>query len=382
MGSVLQITTQAWRAFLFAITLYIVGMSKNRWFALGAGVVLILIVGFFLAQGVFRTPKTAPDGRIPFGFFDASDSFADSLTAKNQLAAVGSVSARKVPPESLTAAKDNLGDALVNIICAAKNGGVRSISGSGVLISRDGVVITNSHIAQLFLLSDYPTKGNVVCVVRTGSPARTAYYAELAYLSASWMETHPDSLVATNPKGSGENDFALLQVTRSATDAPLPEAFPFVSLATGAPALQESVAIGSYGAESLTSEQIRTALIPTLVLGVVQDVYTFERTTVDLLSLGGSAAAQHGSSGGGIVNEKGSLVAVITTSSTAGTFASRDLRAITADHIRRSFSKDIGVELDAYLETHTRTAIVSAFAQKQEILRAALTTTLALSTAR
>ena len=357
-------------------------MSKNRWFALGAGAVLVLIVGFFLARGVLQTPKTAPDGRIPFGFFDASGSFADSLTAKNQLAAVGSVVVRQVPPESLTAAKDNLGDALVNIICASKNGGVRSISGSGVVISESGLIATNSHIAQLFLLSDYPTKGNVVCVVRTGSPARTAYYAELAYLSTSWMETHPASLVATNPKGTGQDDFALLQVTRSATDAQLPETFPFVPLAAEEPSLRESVAIGSYGAQSLTSDQIRNALNPTLVLGSIKDVYTFEKTTADLLSLGGSAAAQHGSSGGGIVNAHGELVGVITTSSTEGSLAARDLRAITAGHIRRSFYKDTRTELDEYLGAHTKETLVSAFAQKFEALRGALTNTLALSTPR
>ena len=359
-------------------------MSKNllAW----AGLILVGAVVTYLAfyTNLFQKPGAAPDGDIPYGFFEGSASFANSLTSKGQLAAVGSIVARQtVPPENLAAAKENLGAALVNIICASKSAGVPSISGSGVVIGRDGLIITNSHIAQLFLLSDYPTKSNVVCVIRAGSPARTSYYAELVYLSTPWLDTHSTSLVLQNPKGSGQDDFALLQITRSATAEPLPDAFAFVPLATnGEPSLKEAVAIGSYGAQTLTAEQIRNALTPTLVLGSVQDVYTFEKTSVDLLSLGGSDAAQHGSSGGGVVDAKGNLIAVITTSSTEGSLASRDLRAITADHIRRSFAKDMGVSLDAYLADHTRLTLVSDFAQRNAELRSLLTGVLALNTRR
>ena len=304
-------------------------MSKNALTWAGAVLVVAVITGLALYTPLFQKPGTALERDIPFGYFDGSPSFADSLTSKGQLAGAGNaVPLRQKPPESLTAAKESLGDSLVNIICASKNGGVRSISGSGVVISKDGLIATNSHIAQLFLLSDYPTRNNVVCVIRTGSPARTAYYAELAYLSPSWMEKHPTSLVASNPKGPGQDDFALLQITKSATSAALPTEFSFVPLAVKGASLKEQVAIGSYGAQSLTSDQIRTSLTPTLVLGSVQDVFTFERTTVDLLSLGGSAAAQHGSSGGGVVNTQGELVAVITTSSTQGAPETRDLRAM------------------------------------------------------
>ena len=67
----------------------------------------------------------------------------------------------------------NLRKALVNIICTVSAGTVlRSISGSGVIISSKGVVLTNAHIGQYFLLSDYPSKGNTFCVIRTGSPAK------------------------------------------------------------------------------------------------------------------------------------------------------------------------------------------------------------------
>lgn len=361
-------------ASLFAIMLYIVGMSKNLLAWSGLLVVATLVACLALYTNLFDKPGSAPEGDIHYGFFDGSDSFASSLTAKSQLAAVGSLTSRHAaPPESLSGAKDNLSDAIVNIICASKNGGVKSISGSGVVIDPDGVIITNAHIAQLFLLEDHPSEGNVVCVVRTGAPARTAYFAELIYISKPWVEANSTSLVVANPRGNGKNDIALLSITRSATGAPLPAEFAYVPFGEKAPKVGDAIAIGAYGAQSLTTAQIKNSLMPTLVLGSVRDVYTFGGNTVDLISLGGSDAAQHGSSGGGIVDAQGDMVALITTSTTVGAPSERDLRAVTAGHVRESFEEDMGLDLDEYLATYRSENLVTSIAERNEALRLTLT---------
>lgn len=353
---------------------YIVGMSKNLLAWAGLLVVAAVIVYLALYTNLFNKPSAAPDGPVPYGFFDGSPSFANALTAKSQLAAVGSLTSRhQAPPESLSGAKDNLSDALVNIICASKNGGVKSVSGSGVVISKNGVIITNAHIAQLFLLENHPSKGNVVCVVRTGAPARTAYFAELIYISKPWVEANSTSLVVANPRGNGKNDIALLAITRSATGAALPAEFAHVPFGTNAPKIGNAIAIGSYGAQSLTTAQIKDSLMPTLVLGSVRDEYTFGGNTVDLLSLGGSEAAQHGSSGGGVVDARGEMVALITTSSTTGAPSERDLRAVTAGHVRESFEKDMGITLDEYLASYRSADLLAEIAARNEKLRTTLT---------
>ena len=41
--------------------------------------------------------------------------------------------------------------AIVNILCTTKNGALSPISGTGVVISPNGVVLTNAHVGQLFL---------------------------------------------------------------------------------------------------------------------------------------------------------------------------------------------------------------------------------------
>lgn len=364
-------------------------MSKDTWIAIGAGVALLLLIVLFGTIDPFTKPTAAPESAIPLGSFDGSGAFADSLTNQAALlaspaAATGATSSKATAATTVTKKEDasippglalalgGLRDSLVNIVCATKDGSVRSISGSGVIVSADGLILTNTHIAQLFLLKDYPSKGNVVCVVRTGNPARTAYFAEVAYVSGPWITKNPRTLVMQNPTGNGENDFALLSITESATATALPTTFPHVSLASGEPYDGEAVAIGSYGAQTLTVAQIKSSLYPTLVFGTVKDRFTFEQNTVDVLSLGGSAVAQHGSSGGGVVNQKGELIALITTSSTEGALLERDLHAITVGHIRRSFSDDTGKTFDAFLASATPFKLVELFKSDAKTLTTTL----------
>ena len=93
------------------------------------------------------------------------------------------------------------------------------------------------------------------------------------------------------------------------------------------------VVIASYGAQFLEQSQVQSALFPTVVFGSVKDIFTFATNTIDVLALGGSAAAQEGSSGGGVSDAAGKLVGTITTSTTKGTTDTRSLSAITASYI-------------------------------------------------
>lgn len=239
-----------------------------------------------------------------------------------------------------------LRSALVNIICYAPAGsGLRSSSGSGVFIDPKGIILTNAHVAQHFLLADR----GVSCVIRSGSPAVDSYEAALLYISPAWLAANPTVLTKAMANGTGEYDFALLAVTKSLTSAPLPKTFPFIPLSRTQYPPGTPVVIASYGAQFLVSSQIQSSLFPTIVFGLVKDIFTFATSSIDVLSLGGSAAAQEGSSGGGVAEPSGTLAGTITTSTVTGTTDTRTLSAITASYVRDEYARETGRSLDALL---------------------------------
>lgn len=271
-------------------------------------------------------------------------------------------------PIGLDAAATLLREALVNIICYVPQGSTfHSISGSGVFIDPKGIILTNAHIAQYFLYKDR----EVSCSIRTGSPATSAYSAEPIFISPAWVNENADILTKTNPVGTGEHDYALLAVTKPTAYNSLPETFPFVSLASVPPTASTPVVIGSYGAQFLGANQIQSSLFPTIVFGSIKNVFTFKTKTIDVLELGGSAAAQQGSSGGGVVDASGELVGTIAISTIEGVTADRTLDAISASYVRAQYASETGEALDLLLARAPLASIIK-FLPLASVLEATL----------
>jgi len=275
----------------------------------------------------------------------------------------------------LEASAASLNKALVNILCTAPaRSGLHSISASGVLVSPKGMILTNAHVAQYFLLADR----GVSCEIRTGSPAVTTYKAKLAFISPYWIRDNAQVITESAPVGTGERDFAILAVTELTQDSNSQvstHAFPFVPIATSPSALKTPVAIASYGAQYLDNSQIKSALYPTVVLGAIKDIFTFGTNTPDVLTFGGSVAAQEGSSGGGVIDARGSLIGTITTSITTGALENRSVSAITASYIRAEYLKESGRTINA-LFSESNEAAIADFAQLLPTLEAVITSKL------
>jgi S1-C subfamily serine protease len=244
-------------------------------------------------------------------------------------------------------------EALVNILCTTKTSGlINPITGSGIIIDKRGVILTNAHIAQYYLLENYSTEDFLTCAIRTGSPAVNTYKAELLFISSSWINDNYQKIVQSNPTGTGENDFALLLITEmTKPGTSLPNVFPFISPETREQEPQpiDSVVVAGYPAGFLGGTSIQKELYAVSTVTQVGEVFTFKESTVDLFSIGGNIAAQKGSSGGGIVSLSGRLLGIVVTATDALQTDDRDLRAITLSHINRSLKEEVGSDLNGYL---------------------------------
>ncbi len=336
-----------------------------------------------LAQVSRETPAgQASSSAVAFGRAATSTRTAGMLTAatssparprgsKTSTAAVSNKKASSpaaVSAANFANASARLRAALVNIMCyAPASSSLHSISGSGVIIDPKGIILTNAHVAQYFLLANQ----GVSCVIRAGTPATDRYDATIEYLSPAWIVENAGVLTEHMPTGTGEHDYALLAITGTTTGAPLPARFPAISLALAPPQAGADVVIASYGAQFLNPVEIQDALSPTVVYGSIKGIFTFATSSVDVLSLGGSAAAQEGSSGGGVVDGQGRLVGLITTSTVTGATATRSLDAITASYIRADYAAQAGTSFDALLAQDPVMA-AQAFAPRIPALEAAI----------
>lgn len=241
--------------------------------------------------------------------------------------------------------------AVVNVFCASsQRSAISGATGSGIIIDRRGVILTNAHVAQYLLLNEHP-KVEVSCTIRTGAPARNAYTVEILAFPKTWAVNHGADILTEQPTGTGEHDWALLYITGSTTGVPKPSSFPFLSLDTREKVIttNDTALIAGYPAGFLGGSTLQQNLWPSSSVIAIQKVFTFEKTLIDVLSLGGSVVAQGGSSGGAVVNAWNKLVGLIVTSSLGETTADRDLRAITMSHIDRSVQQHTGLPLDEFL---------------------------------
>lgn len=244
--------------------------------------------------------------------------------------------------------------ALVNILCTTAYGGyVKPISGSGVIIDSRGVVLTNAHVGQYFLLRDYYVKDNIDCVVRVGSPAEARYTAKLLYLPPLWIAANASQLAEPVAHGTGEHDYALLVLTGT-TDpqGTLPSSFPRIPMENSYPDIGDPMLLAAYPAGFLSGELISKSLYASSAITYVTQLFTFDGNIkkVDLFSIGGTILSQAGSSGGAVVQlGNGKLAGIIATATVGASTGTRDLRAITLPHIDASLAAQGKVGLIALL---------------------------------
>lgn len=245
---------------------------------------------------------------------------------------------------------------VINIFCTTKSGGdLRPLSGSGIIISKNGIILTNAHIGQYFLIRDYKVKDFLTCVGRTGSPAYPEYKLELVYLPDEWLTENAEKINDENPLSTGENDYAFVVITGSTSGRELSniDNLPYLEGETKdmfAP--KDSVMLAAYPAGFLGGIIIQKDLWLVSSISTISKLFYFNNPEkIDLFTVHGNIISQKGASGGAVVSlNSGKLLGIITTATTnTKTTSERELSVLTFPYIKSQFEKNSGKTLETFL---------------------------------
>lgn len=287
--------------------------------------------------------------------------------------------ATKKTPKAVVVS-DPVEAATVNLYCRVKLGGVTYLTtGTGVFISDRGVILTNAHVGQFFLLTAPGGKSKGTCSVRSGSPAKDQYSAGLLYLSPAWISSYTAAVSKKSENtGSGQEDFALLYVTK-AKKGNLPERFPVAPLATLDTIAKlkgtEAVSVVGYPAEKQDYEDIRDDLKILVASSTLSGVRSFQKPFNDILVISPSKAGQSGISGGPVA-QAGSLLGIATTLSGEKMKSLRGLRALTLTYVDRTVRFETGTPLSGLYAGNLAERAVLTLDSYPADIRKALETTL------
>jgi hypothetical protein len=241
-------------------------------------------------------------------------------------------------------------DVVVNITCLEKtNSYTRLSTGSGVVITASGLVLTNAHVAYPFLKSPQFSDQTYSCSIRRENIPNFGYNAHLVYYPIDWLKENAEIIKEPSPVGTGENDYALLQITSGIGPTPKANSFVYASTQISTSDLKTNLPITVAGYPGINSGVFEVDTKPGLKITqtTIVDFFTFNSRSYDVLQTGVNEVAKRGSSGGGIFNQNNLYGIVVTTNSNGqGSY----INALTIPYIKKDFESDTGVSFEKFIQ--------------------------------
>lgn len=251
-------------------------------------------------------------------------------------------------PEKIITIDQKIKSATANIFCSIPKGNqIQKITGSAVAISNNGVLLTNAHVAEYILLENSAPNTNTLCYIRTGSPAKKAYKAEVIFIPKEWIYANKDNMKYGTLYGTGNNDYALIYLTKKVQESSADD-LSFINIDNSNLSKNEDLILSGYPVIGNILNENSLYNISDHIK--IQNTWRLNMTSSDAIDTTYTTLAHHGSSGGAGSSLSGQLKAIMVATTIDSLTNRPNIRLISLGYISSDIKSKTGKSIESLIQ--------------------------------